>query len=364
MNDLAAQAKKVGINISLTTHPFSTVVGHGGAVHAEPAATCKWTAENWGAGWIYGPDYLPTGRAAVQPRRGSERRKLQSTRQMTPLIRPDDHRPARQRERGAGRVREVRLAAGSGDLRTDLGRYLRRLRGDPDRQEAWPGTRPTPWDSCSRSTGTSPSNESQLDPRWDDGAGSMTGFIIRRLGQAIVVVLGVTLITFILLHLLPGSLARDILGNRATPQAIEQFNQQNHLDQSFFVQYWYFLDQLAPRQPRLLLPVQPLGRLPAGDRPAPRSGARGAVADLLAGDRDSDRDRPGREAQLGGRLRRHRDQLPAVLDAAVRDRAAADPVPLDQLPRLSRPRHRSRPPRSECSSIRPGSSSRCCRSRW
>ena len=72
----------------------------------------------------------------------------------------------------------------------------------------------------------------------------MTGFIIRRLGQAIIVVLGVTLITFILLHLLPGSLARDILGNRATPQAIQQFNHQNHLDKPFFVQYWYFLDQL------------------------------------------------------------------------------------------------------------------------
>ena len=39
----------------------------------------------------------------------------------------------------------------------------------------------------------------------------MTGFIIRRLGQAIVVVIGVTLITFGLLHALPGSLARDIL---------------------------------------------------------------------------------------------------------------------------------------------------------
>ena len=24
-------------------------------------STCKWTAQNWGAGWIYGPDYLPTG---------------------------------------------------------------------------------------------------------------------------------------------------------------------------------------------------------------------------------------------------------------------------------------------------------------
>ena len=58
----------------------------------------------------------------------------------------------------------------------------------------------------------------------------MTGFIIRRLGEAIVVVLGVTMITFLLLHLLPGSLARDILGNRASPQAIAAFNKQNGLD--------------------------------------------------------------------------------------------------------------------------------------
>jgi peptide/nickel transport system permease protein len=72
----------------------------------------------------------------------------------------------------------------------------------------------------------------------------MTGYIIRRLGQAIIVVLGVTLITFILLHLLPGSIARDILGNRATPQALAQFNQQNGLNQPVFVQYWDYLDKL------------------------------------------------------------------------------------------------------------------------
>jgi peptide/nickel transport system substrate-binding protein len=60
MNDLAAQAKKVGINIDLTTHPFPTVIGT--AVACQPSQpTCKWTAENWGAGWIYGPSYLPTG---------------------------------------------------------------------------------------------------------------------------------------------------------------------------------------------------------------------------------------------------------------------------------------------------------------
>jgi len=58
------------------------------------------------------------------------------------------------------------------------------------------------------------------------------------------VILGVTLITFILLHRLPGSLARDILGNRASPEAIAQFNQQNGLNKSVWVQYWDFLDKL------------------------------------------------------------------------------------------------------------------------
>jgi peptide/nickel transport system permease protein len=51
-------------------------------------------------------------------------------------------------------------------------------------------------------------------------------------------------ITFIMLHLLPGSLARDILGNRASPQAIAQFNHDNGLDRPVWYQYWLFLDKL------------------------------------------------------------------------------------------------------------------------
>ncbi len=66
MNDLAANAKKIGITISLTQHPFSTVVG--AAVPCTPSqATCKWEANNWGAGWIYGPSYLPTGEPLFNP---------------------------------------------------------------------------------------------------------------------------------------------------------------------------------------------------------------------------------------------------------------------------------------------------------
>ena len=72
----------------------------------------------------------------------------------------------------------------------------------------------------------------------------MTGYIIRRLGQAIVVTLGVTIITFALLHLLPGNLARDVLGARATPPEIAQFTHQNGLNRPVYVQYWLFLDKL------------------------------------------------------------------------------------------------------------------------
>ncbi len=72
----------------------------------------------------------------------------------------------------------------------------------------------------------------------------MTGYIIRRLGEAIIVTIGVTVITFIMLHLLPGSLARDILGPRASPQAIAQFNHDNGLDRPVWYQYWLFLDKL------------------------------------------------------------------------------------------------------------------------
>jgi peptide/nickel transport system permease protein len=73
----------------------------------------------------------------------------------------------------------------------------------------------------------------------------VTGYIIRRLGQAVIVTFGVTIITFLLLHAIPSSqLAREIVGNRATPQQLQDFIHQYGLNQSIWVQYWKFLDQL------------------------------------------------------------------------------------------------------------------------
>jgi peptide/nickel transport system substrate-binding protein len=60
MEDLQSQASKVGIKIDLTTHPFDDVAS--AATHCNAgAADCKWTAENWGAGWAY--SWYPSGEA-------------------------------------------------------------------------------------------------------------------------------------------------------------------------------------------------------------------------------------------------------------------------------------------------------------
>ena len=61
----------------------------------------------------------------------------------------------------------------------------------------------------------------------------MIGYLIRRVIQAVIVVIGVCLITFGLYHLFPGgavSEARIIIGPRATAGSIQLFIHQNGLD--------------------------------------------------------------------------------------------------------------------------------------
>ncbi|HVC05053.1 MAG TPA: ABC transporter permease [Candidatus Acidoferrales bacterium] len=74
----------------------------------------------------------------------------------------------------------------------------------------------------------------------------MLGYIIRRVLQAILITIGVTLIVFILLHVIPGGgVARAILGPRANAAQIAAFNHQNGLDQPLPAQYLTYLWQLA-----------------------------------------------------------------------------------------------------------------------
>jgi peptide/nickel transport system permease protein len=69
----------------------------------------------------------------------------------------------------------------------------------------------------------------------------MTGYIVRRLGQAIVVVLIVSMVVFGLLHALPGGLVRAQLGPRATALAVRALTVQEGLNKPIPVQYGIWL---------------------------------------------------------------------------------------------------------------------------
>ena len=73
----------------------------------------------------------------------------------------------------------------------------------------------------------------------------MARFMLKRLGQAIVVVFLVTIIAFILLHSLPGGAARATLGKEATQEQIEQFNHENGFDLPLHVQYVHYVEKIA-----------------------------------------------------------------------------------------------------------------------
>ncbi|MDT0261640.1 ABC transporter permease [Jatrophihabitans lederbergiae] len=72
----------------------------------------------------------------------------------------------------------------------------------------------------------------------------MIRFLGRRVLQAIVVLFIVTIIVFVLIHLLPGGPARAELGVQATPTAVESFNKQHGFDKSLPQQYLTWLGEL------------------------------------------------------------------------------------------------------------------------
>jgi peptide/nickel transport system permease protein len=70
-------------------------------------------------------------------------------------------------------------------------------------------------------------------------------YALRRLAQLVPVALGVTFVTFLLVHLLPGDPAVAVLGDRATPKLVAQLNHEWGLDRPLPEQYWLFLKRLA-----------------------------------------------------------------------------------------------------------------------
>lgn len=72
----------------------------------------------------------------------------------------------------------------------------------------------------------------------------MVRYLITRLGQAIIVVVLVTIIAFLILHALPGGVARATLGKDATLDQLAAFNHANGYDKPWFQQYILYLGRL------------------------------------------------------------------------------------------------------------------------
>lgn len=70
-------------------------------------------------------------------------------------------------------------------------------------------------------------------------------FLIGRLLQAVPVLIGLTLVVFVLIHLVPGDPARTALGPRATPEAIADLRGEWGLDRPLYTQYLLFMERLV-----------------------------------------------------------------------------------------------------------------------
>ena len=76
----------------------------------------------------------------------------------------------------------------------------------------------------------------------------MNRLIQRRLLQALPVLFGITIVTFSMVHLVPGDPARALAGQRATPVILASIRHRLGIDRPLLAQYWHFVSGLPRGQ--------------------------------------------------------------------------------------------------------------------
>lgn len=72
----------------------------------------------------------------------------------------------------------------------------------------------------------------------------MIAYILRRLVQAVLILLGVSIVTYALLYMLPADPARQIAGRSATAETVANIREQLGLNLPFYEQYLHYLGNL------------------------------------------------------------------------------------------------------------------------
>ena len=73
----------------------------------------------------------------------------------------------------------------------------------------------------------------------------MVAYVVRRLIQLVIVLIGVTIITFLIMFAIPGDPAQLVAGKNATPEKIQAIRVRLGLDKPLYVQYYKFMGRLV-----------------------------------------------------------------------------------------------------------------------
>jgi peptide/nickel transport system permease protein len=73
----------------------------------------------------------------------------------------------------------------------------------------------------------------------------MSTYLLRRAGTSLIILLGITLLVFAMLHVIGGNVGRVALGIKAQPQAVAAWNKQHGFDEPFMLQFWNYLVQVV-----------------------------------------------------------------------------------------------------------------------
>jgi peptide/nickel transport system permease protein len=75
----------------------------------------------------------------------------------------------------------------------------------------------------------------------------MLRYVVRRLLLLVPILLGVSVLVFFWIRLLPGSPAESLLGERATPELVAAYKERYGLDEPIYQQYWKYLESIKDR---------------------------------------------------------------------------------------------------------------------
>ena len=88
----------------------------------------------------------------------------------------------------------------------------------------------------------------------------MTSYIIRRLLISIIVLFGITVVSFLMIHIAPGSPIGMSLNPKESPEIIEKMEKNFHLKDPYYKQYWFWIRDLCTGELKSLKDGQPVLR--------------------------------------------------------------------------------------------------------